>query len=293
MSDEKHQSGTPGEEQTNPTVQRPSESTENRNELTYSTNKSIDRQESTAANLGRNIRSGERWLICIGIATLVMSSLIAWIYWGQLREMRKSTNAATSAAATAAAQLEQTQRPWVVIQPTFFGSHGLTDSGGFGVAMDYTLSNIGNSPAIDVDVNPELYLWGKQMLLPTDERQRFCTESAKIGRPVLGKTISSMYPTLFPKETTRPTSFVFSATRQEVDKVRADYGGALPAFAIICVTYSPTFIDSKRYVTGIIYELGRKIDDNGKPERDYSLFLDDLPPNLRLTWNELGSMSAQ
>jgi hypothetical protein len=65
-------------------------------------------EPNDARELREDIRSGERWLIGLGIATVVINSAIALIYLGQLRQMRKATaasrdaaNAATSAATTA------------------------------------------------------------------------------------------------------------------------------------------------------------------------------------------------
>lgn len=57
--------------------------------------------EGTTRKLEEDIKSGEKWLIGIGIASLLINSIIAWIYWGQLREMRKATEAATQASQTA------------------------------------------------------------------------------------------------------------------------------------------------------------------------------------------------
>lgn len=79
--------------------------------------------EPKAAQLDREIKVGERWLIIIGIATVLINTSIAWIYWGQLGEMRKATeaarkgaDAAKSAAETATNALVLQNRPWVKIK---------------------------------------------------------------------------------------------------------------------------------------------------------------------------------
>jgi hypothetical protein len=57
----------------------------------------LSNRESTR-KLVKDIRSGEAWIIGIGVVTLVVNVAIALIYYGQLVEMRKSTDAATEAS---------------------------------------------------------------------------------------------------------------------------------------------------------------------------------------------------
>lgn len=62
-----------------------------------------------ASRLAKGATNGERWLIGIGIATLLINSAIALIYFGQLKEMRKATDAATVASQTAKDTLKEIQ----------------------------------------------------------------------------------------------------------------------------------------------------------------------------------------
>jgi Sec-independent protein translocase protein TatA len=62
-----------------------------------------------ASSLAKGSTNGERWLIGIGIATLLINSAIALIYFGQLKEMRKATEAATTASKTAKDTLTEMQ----------------------------------------------------------------------------------------------------------------------------------------------------------------------------------------
>lgn len=87
-----------------------------------------ENEESEAVKLEKDIRSGERWLIGINATSVILSAVIALIYFGQLNEMRKATeasvkaaNAATSAAKTSASQLELTERPWLSADITLNG----------------------------------------------------------------------------------------------------------------------------------------------------------------------------
>jgi hypothetical protein len=63
-----------------------------------------DRSETQKLEV--DIRGAERWLIGIGVATLVINSVIALIYWNQLDQMRKATQAATNAANSTSDSLE-------------------------------------------------------------------------------------------------------------------------------------------------------------------------------------------
>jgi len=53
--------------------------------------------ENGGTNLERDIRDAEGWLIGIGVATVIVNLLIASIYYGQLSQMRKATEASTNA----------------------------------------------------------------------------------------------------------------------------------------------------------------------------------------------------
>src|SRR5712692_4579782 len=70
----------------------------------------------TTKQLEKDIRSGERWLIGINAGLILTNLLIAWIYYGQLRQMRTATekagisaDAAKSAACTAAQALKDSE----------------------------------------------------------------------------------------------------------------------------------------------------------------------------------------
>jgi hypothetical protein len=57
--------------------------------------------ESGTEKLEKEIEKGEWWLIRIGVATLLINTVIALIYWGQLNQMRIATTEATKATHSA------------------------------------------------------------------------------------------------------------------------------------------------------------------------------------------------
>lgn len=78
------------------------------------------KEDSKATQLQEDIRSGERWLIGISLASVIMNIVIAVIYYGQLCQMKEATEAAKKAAEAAESAntnatdaLHKTERPWV------------------------------------------------------------------------------------------------------------------------------------------------------------------------------------
>jgi len=81
-----------------PPIDPPVQPLGNENPPSISTNNAPNHNEPIAIQLEQQIRSGERWLIGLGIATLLINSIIALIYRGQLTEMNKATKAGAQAA---------------------------------------------------------------------------------------------------------------------------------------------------------------------------------------------------
>src|ERR1700734_980727 len=61
-----------------------------------------NKEGDAVRKLEEDIQTGERWLIKIGAAGVIMNVVIALIYFGQLKEMRKATRASEKAATAAA-----------------------------------------------------------------------------------------------------------------------------------------------------------------------------------------------
>jgi hypothetical protein len=122
-------------------------------------------QQPETIQLQRDIRSGEIWLIMLNAILIVINSIVAVIYYGQLVQMREATKAAKdsavaaqSAANTASATLtnqqhafEIDQRPYViVISPEFYGLPNPPPLMPGRVFANIKFRNIGRTPAIKV-----------------------------------------------------------------------------------------------------------------------------------------------
>ena len=131
-------------------------------EKTDSHRESKDNQ--TVKELENDIKTGEWWLIRIGVAGIVTNAVIALIYFGQLKEMQKATIAsekaaiaAASAADTANRTMKLTYQPRIVIAslgpnvstlPSKPGLNFLDDEGK--IRMNAGVSNIGPVSAKNV-----------------------------------------------------------------------------------------------------------------------------------------------
>jgi hypothetical protein len=121
---------------------------------------SSQNEETPATKLERDIKTGEICLIVINGLLLITSIVIAFIYNGQLKEMRKATraseksaNAAATASDTAARTLisqqksfEIDQRPYLVGEVPVFS--GLPFAANTSIHVNFTYKNIGRTPAI-------------------------------------------------------------------------------------------------------------------------------------------------
>ena len=87
--------GEPGGESP---VQPPRQPPGNRNPPSPPANGNPGQNNNESKNLEKDIRTGERWLVGIGIATVLVNIGIGSIYYGQLKQMRIATEASTKAA---------------------------------------------------------------------------------------------------------------------------------------------------------------------------------------------------
>lgn len=74
-------------------------------EPSKSTQRNGNQDEQIIASIEKEIKAGEKWLIGIGIASVFINTIIALIYIAQLGQMRKATQASSSASETAVEQL--------------------------------------------------------------------------------------------------------------------------------------------------------------------------------------------
>ena len=171
---------------------------------------------------------------------------------------KKAADAAKSAADTAASQLELSERPWIKVDAEVAGPYIYDQNGGH-AQFSVTVKNIGKSPAIKVWLDPELYLSSLYRADPAIERDRFCKQNT-VGGASLGYT-------LFPDDTPHQEKWELPISNEQIRAIQADFHKITPHIhtiwqfrvdLIACVAYSPTFNPSKRYITGVVYEVRDK-----------------------------------
>jgi hypothetical protein len=177
---------------------------------TKSTNDDANRKTKDADTLAEDLRIGERWIIGIGIATLVINTVIAVIYWQQLGQMKEATKAAVISAEAAMNALRGTsqsldiantalrldKRAWVGVSPpaTLNSFVVYRADGNYGISYKFILKNFGPYVALNVASNFE----------STSERDigKTITEACSTARQTLSKSVPRNvhgYP-LFPSE---------------------------------------------------------------------------------------------
>src|SRR5205814_122727 len=121
---------------------------------------STDTPLTETAKLERDIKTGEICLIIINVLLLITTIVIAKIYYGQLQEMKKATQAAEKAVVTARDTLISSQRPWIGISGNInvekieIIPNPMKVNGGesgqptaMHAIIGFSLENFGNSPA--------------------------------------------------------------------------------------------------------------------------------------------------
>jgi hypothetical protein len=147
------------------------------------------------------MRPFERWSLAFSTVGILVGSFVAWIYFGQLEEMKVSTKAAKDSAVAASANVEAArveQRAWVVITYSLIqGEPTLTEP----FRLRTTATNTGKTPAIHRYMQG--WVGGKRPIVPMD-----WTTMPKTPYPPLFPTVdprfSDQAPFLFVDKTSWP-----------------------------------------------------------------------------------------
>jgi hypothetical protein len=222
-----------------------------------------DDKQNNSIKLEMDIRTGERWLIGINAFSVIMTIVIALIYWGQLCQMRRATKAAEGANKVATDTLIASNRPWLDIQPTIKGP--LTfDKAGAHLTMQVEMVNTGHSPAVRVITSNEfiqIINWNPH---PWNELKKICDLAG--GGSAL-ETNRGLTQIVFPgKPFSDEFSFVMSPDeleRKVVPEYRSPY--IYPA-VVWCTAYRSDFSDKVHRIGYIwnIYKFDPKVPGGGE-----------------------------
>jgi hypothetical protein len=107
MPDQNTPDAKPDNPDHNPSIEsKPIQSLADKERQTEPKDASTNAEEDDARKFKEDVRSGEKWLIGIGVASVLVNLIIAYFYFGQLTEMRVATEASTKAASLASDALE-------------------------------------------------------------------------------------------------------------------------------------------------------------------------------------------
>ncbi len=168
----------------------------------------------------------------------------------------KTAQAAKDSAEIANKTLIASQRAWIRIDQIGFGGGGLAiDANGASVSVSFRITNIGNSPAINITPHAWLIVLRNGALSPLQEQQRRCGE--------IRHNPFSLGFTLFPGESFPDTiglggwSLGVNATRVEIEEgaTLSVKKNQLMLFIVGCIDYTFPTDASMHHQTGFIYEL--------------------------------------
>jgi hypothetical protein len=167
---------------------------------------------------------------------------------------KEAADAAKKAADTASKQLELAQRPWLSWQDLKLTSAFIFDNEGARVGMQALIKNSGNSPAVAVTIDSEIFLGDPDPAI--DERERFC-KGLSGNKPTYGQTV-------FPSTTTQ--EFEWARVKTKDLNARASpglgHGRIIGPNIITCIAYRSTFDSTARYYTGAILTVSRSTPEN-------------------------------
>ncbi len=216
-----------------------------------------------AVQLEQDIRSGERWLIGIGIATVVVNTIIALIYYDQLHLMRTSTEKAAIAADAArdaadearrnrlqaekgflatVEQFRRDQRAWVGIAGSGHFNMEISEGGPLTISVD--AQNFGKTPAL------QLVMVSKMLLVGTHERGRRRLPNfsySKADAIAAGPTV--LFPgsvTSIETNTRKPTELGHDLSRLTAVQVAAIRNGIVPVYVYGSIWYDDPLTSGHR-----------------------------------------------
>jgi hypothetical protein len=222
---------------------------------------SHDKHEDSK-NLVSAVKPNEKWLIVIDAALLISTIVIAGIYYCQLGEMRKSTNAATSAANTAANSLLVSERPWISVQISVEGPLTFNQDGAR-VLLRVVPTNAGHSPAVRVSHEIKVIPSFLHTPDPRKIRDEVCSQEAHSSQsPISHSTLETWFPGDQPPEVSNELVPWSEIKRAGIDTPLSLFptmhpNGDFEIKIVYCVAYRPAFSDVQ-YHTGYILDLERK-----------------------------------
>jgi hypothetical protein len=206
------------------------------------------------------------WLLVLFNGLLVLATISLFVSGEKSADAAKeAAKAAKQSADVAKSTLISSQRAWIrakagVTSPLIFDQNGASTS------IWFEITNVGNSPALNVTPNAWLLALTSGGPYPWQEQQRKCGEIRKAG--------SAMGFTLFPGENF-PSEKGFGRWSLGINIRQEDIQKALPAsvggkyvslYVYGCIDYTFPTDPNNHHQTGFVYELQKKGPDPISPD---------------------------
>ena len=171
----------------------------------------------------------------VAVIAATIYAAIAALQWC---EMRKATNAATTAANVAAKQLDVSERPWARIGISLSGPL-VIDRNGLKMTTKIVMQNSGNSPATTILMESRMRVSsGWPDIQITNERNLLCEDLKQ--RAIINE---NYLETLFPGTDQSPQFSNLSVSRADLDQAIRIGNGRIIPLILTCVVYRSIFND--------------------------------------------------
>jgi hypothetical protein len=192
------------------------------------------------------------WQFFFEILIFIVTVRIAWIYADQLAAMvtansinKQAADAATNAANTASAELELAQRPWIDFDFRIIG--GLhQEADGITLKVNFSLKNIGHSPALDVFPEAIGFVAYKGHMDENATQEDLCKRMAA------AKGFDHLIPQIFPDRPPIVQPVIVTFNQSDVDAAKP--GGFFQPVVLGCIDYHSSFSD-KHLQAPFIYDI--------------------------------------
>jgi len=234
MPEQESIGSTTDKPKTDTSVQVPLDQLGNQNPPIQPSDNNASDNRATVVKLEKDIKSGEGWLIGIGIVTILVNIGIGLVYLGQLSQMRKATNAAALGAYIACENAQIARSTLLELQA------GGIDTHGFAVASTYEAmaATQAESATITVTLRPEPIQVNKTIdfsfqfqntgkttaknvtvkaitvFLPRNQDPDFSYPHLRIGRLSIGS--------LYPREGSHPGIYISAKNEDASLKIATD-----------------------------------------------------------------------
>jgi hypothetical protein len=194
--------------------------------------------ESSQERSSRITAKATAWIAVFAVVAAVVAISQAIIANRQLTTMQGQLDA-----------MNREQRPWVTFSKIAVGSDFTYNTSGVGISLDFSLKNVGHSPAFNVSIWPTLVLGN--IADPLRAQREYCND-------LVARNMTDGGITLFPDQELIPWKHGASVGADDLKRAREAWQGSslISPYMVGCILYRIDGVTAERQ-TGFIYEIDR------------------------------------